>query len=116
MAHPTLMPAAEAIPVRALVASVAQGTASRVLAKTSGGTVTLFAFDAGQELSEHTAPFDALVMVLDGLLTLTIGGQLVTALPGTMVRMPAHIPHAVEAVEPTTMLLIMLRESGERPV
>ena len=93
-----------------LVSPTVQGIASRILAKTGGGNVTLFAFDTGQELSEHTAPFDALVVVLDGALTLTIGGRPVTALPGTVVRMPAHVPHALEAVEATRMLLIMLRE------
>ncbi len=76
-----------------------------------GGNVTLFAFDAGQELSEHTAPFDAFVLVLEGALTLTIGGAPVRAIPGTIVRMPANIPHAVDAREPARMLLIMLRET-----
>ena len=76
-----------------------------------GGNVTLFAFDAGQELSEHTAPFDAFVLVLEGALTLTIGGTPVRAIPGTIVRMPANIPHAVDAREPARMLLIMLRET-----
>jgi quercetin dioxygenase-like cupin family protein len=71
----------------------------------------LFAFDAGQELSEHTAPFDALVLVLEGALTLTIGGTPVRATPGTIVRMPASVPHAVYALEPTRMLLIMLRDN-----
>jgi quercetin dioxygenase-like cupin family protein len=76
-----------------------------------GGNLTLFAFDAGQELSEHTTPFDALVLVLEGALTLTIGGTPVRAIPGTIVRMPANIPHAVDALEPARMLLIMLRET-----
>jgi quercetin dioxygenase-like cupin family protein len=82
-----------------------------VLARTSGGNVTLFAFDAGQGLTEHTSPFDALVLVLEGALTLTIGGEHVRALPGTIVRMPATVPHAVEAPEPSRMLLVMLRGS-----
>ena len=76
-----------------------------------GGNVTLFAFDAGQELSEHTAPFDAFVLVLEGALTLTIGGAPVRAIPGTIVRMPSNVPHAVEALEPARMLLIMLRDN-----
>ena len=70
----------------------------------------LFAFDAGQGLSEHTAPFDAIVIVLDGQLSLTIGGTPVMAAAGHIVRMPAHVPHAVDAVEPSRMLLTMLRE------
>jgi quercetin dioxygenase-like cupin family protein len=84
-----------------------------VLAKTSGGNITLFAFDAGQGLTEHTSPFDALVMVLDGALTLTIGGAPVRATPGTIVRMPADVPHALDAQQPARMLLIMLRERKE---
>jgi quercetin dioxygenase-like cupin family protein len=89
------------------------GIASRVLAKTSGGNVTLFAFDGGEGLSEHTAPFDALVLVLDGSLALTIGGAAVTAPAGTIVRLPARVPHAVDARAPARMLLIMLREPAQ---
>ena len=87
-------------------------TASRVaiLAKTSGGNLTLFAFDAGQGLTEHTSPFEALVMVLEGACTLTIGGTPVRAIPGTVVRMPADVPHALDATEATRLLLVMLRE------
>jgi quercetin dioxygenase-like cupin family protein len=106
----TPIPPAEALSLTALIAPPDHGIASRVLAKSSGGTVTLFAFDAGESLSEHTAPFDALVLVLDGALTLTVGGQVVAAWPGTVVRMPADVPHAVEATQPSRMLLIMLRE------
>jgi quercetin dioxygenase-like cupin family protein len=108
-----MIPAAEALLLRALVSPVEQGIASRVLAKTSGGNLTLFVFDAGQGLSEHTSPFDALVMVLEGALTLTIGGAPVRATPGTIVRMPADVPHALEALEPARMLLIMLRDRKE---
>ena len=92
-----------------LVTPTAHGIASRVLGKTGGGNLTLFAFDAGQGLTEHTSPFDAFVLVLDGSLTLTIGGTPVTATPGTIVRMPASVPHAVDAPEPVRMLLIMLK-------
>ena len=109
-AKPSSIPSAEALPLHELIATTAQGIASRVLAKTGGGNLTLFAFDAGQELSEHSSPFDAMVMVLDGALDLTIGGQRVRALPGTIVRMPANIPHAVEAPEAARMLLLMFRE------
>jgi quercetin dioxygenase-like cupin family protein len=90
-----------------------QGIASRVLARTAGGNLTLFAFDAGQELTEHTSPFDALVIVLEGSLALTIDRKELTATPGTIVRMPASVPHAVRAPEPARMLLLMLREQGE---
>jgi quercetin dioxygenase-like cupin family protein len=104
------IPPSEALALAELIAPTDHGIASRVLAKTSGGNVTLFAFDAGEGLSEHTAPFDALVMVLDGSLTLTIGGTPVVAVPGTIVRMPANVPHAVDAAAASRMLLIMLRE------
>jgi quercetin dioxygenase-like cupin family protein len=105
-----MMPAAEALQLHSLVTPTAHGIASRVLARTAGGNVTLFSFDAGQGLTEHTSPFDALVMTLEGSLTLTIGGQTVHAIPGTIVRMPADVPHAVEAPEASLMLLTMLRD------
>jgi quercetin dioxygenase-like cupin family protein len=108
--NPPTLPPAEALPLQSLVTSTAQGIASRVLAKTAGGNVTLFAFDAGQGLTEHTSPFDALVMVLEGSLVLTIGGVPVRATPGTVVRMPADVPHGLEAPEPARMLLLMLRD------
>lgn len=101
---------AEALRLHSLITPTEQGIASRVLAKSAGGNLTLFAFDAGQGLTEHTSPFDALVMVLEGSLTLTIGGAAVLASPGTIVRMPADIPHAVDAPEPARMLLLMLRD------
>ena len=85
-----------------------------MLARTAGANITLFAFDAGQGLTEHTTPFDALVLVLEGALTLTIGGAPVRATPGTIVRMPAGVPHAVDAPEPARMLLIMLKEPCRR--
>ena len=83
---------------------------SRVLASTSGGTVTLFAFDGGQGLSEHTAPFDALVQLVDGEMRLDIGGAEVLLKAGEVVLMPANIPHALHAVEACRMVLTMLRE------
>ena len=113
MSKPQTIPAAEALPLSSLITPTEQGIASRVLAKTPGGNLTLFALDAGQEISEHSTPFDALVMVLQGRVALTIGGQPVDATPGTIVRMPAAVPHAVAAPEPARMLLLMLRD-GER--
>jgi quercetin dioxygenase-like cupin family protein len=106
---PTIPPA-EALSLHSLITPTEQGIASRVLARTSGGNVTLFAFDAGQGLTEHTSPFDALVIVLAGSFVLTIGGSPVRAPQGSIVRMPADVPHAVDAPEPARMLLIMLRE------
>ena len=104
------IPAAEALLLADLITPTAQGIASRVLARSGGGNLTLFAFDAGQGLSEHSTPYDALALVLEGELTLTIGGAPVHALPGTVVRMPANVPHAVDAPVPSRMLLLMFKE------
>jgi quercetin dioxygenase-like cupin family protein len=104
------IPAAEALLLANLIAPTAQGIASRVLAKNGGGNLTLFAFDAGQGLSEHSTPYDALILVLDGAVTLTIGGAPVHAVPGTVVRMPANVPHAVDAAVASRMLLLMFKE------
>ena len=93
-----------------LVDVAAGAIVSRVLAKSGGGNVTLFAFDQGQGLSEHTAPFDALVQVVDGCLQLTIGGAEVRVGGGEIVRMPADVPHALHAAEPSRMVLTMLRD------
>ena len=105
---PHLQPG-DALSLDSLVTPTRHGIASRVLAKASGGNVTLFAFDEGQGLTEHTSPFEALVLVQHGSITLTIGGTPVDATPGTIVRMPANVPHALEASEPCRMLLIMLK-------
>ena len=104
------LPPGELLALIDLITPTAQGIASRVLAKTAAGTVTLFAFDTGEDLSEHTAPFDALVLTLSGSLTLTIGGRTVMTTPQSLVLMPANVPHAVHATEASRMLLIMLRE------
>lgn len=90
--------------------SYAEGAVvSRTLKKSKAGTLTLFAFDKGQELSEHSAPFDAFVQVLDGEVELTIGGEQVLASRGEIVLMPADLPHAVRAIERFKMLLMMIR-------
>jgi quercetin dioxygenase-like cupin family protein len=104
------LPPAQAVTLDRELAYVPGAIVSRTLAKARGGSLTLFAFDAGQELSEHTAPFDAFVLVLDGRVELLIGGAPVLASAGETVRMPAGIPHAVRAVEPFKMLLTMVRE------
>jgi quercetin dioxygenase-like cupin family protein len=107
------IPPATALSLSTLVTPTEGGVASRVLAKTDGGNVTLFAFDAGQGLEEHTSPFDALVLVQEGALTLTIGGSPVSALPGAVVLMPGGVPHALDASQPTRMLLVMLRDRAK---
>ncbi len=82
---------------------------SKTLLDKKAGTLTLFAFDAGQGLSEHTAPYDATVQILEGEAELTIGGKVVKAGAGEIVIMPARIPHAVRGPGRFKMLLIMIR-------
>src|SRR5688500_17284092 len=104
------LPPGELLTLADLITPTTRGIASRVLAKTGAGNVTLFAFDAGEDISQHTAPFDALVLTLSGSLTLTIGDRAVITTPQSVVLMPANVPHAVHAIEASRMLLIMLRE------
>ena len=82
---------------------------SKTLLKKGTGNITLFAFDRGQGLSEHTAPFDAVVHILDGKAQITIGGQQQTVSAGEMLIMPANISHALHAGEKFKMLLVMIR-------
>lgn len=82
---------------------------SRTIIDKATGTVTLFAFDQGQGLSEHTAPFDALVYLLDGDAEVTISGKALYLKPGDMVVMPAGQPHALKAVKKFKMMLVMIK-------
>jgi quercetin dioxygenase-like cupin family protein len=84
---------------------------SKTIIEKATGTVTLFAFDRGQGLSEHTAPFDAMVQVLDGEVKITISGKPYHLKQGDMIIMPANEPHALSAVNSFKMLLTMIRES-----
>jgi len=84
---------------------------SRTLIKKDVGTVTLFSFDKGQGLSEHSAPYDAMVTILDGSAEINIGGELHKVSAGEMVIMPADIPHALKADEAFKMMLVMIRQS-----
>lgn len=104
------MPPAAPVELAGLVGYQDGSIVSRTLVKKNGGTLTLFAFDAGQSLSEHTAPFDAIVQILDGRVELSIGEKKVSAGRGETVLMPADIPHAVHAPERFKMLLVMIRE------
>jgi quercetin dioxygenase-like cupin family protein len=110
--NPAGLPPARPVRLEDEVAYAPGAVVSRTLAKANGGTLTVFAFDDGQELSEHTAPFDAFVTVLDGETELTIGGAAVVARRGETVLMPAKIPHAVRARGPFKMLLALVREVG----
>ncbi len=82
---------------------------SREIIRKSKGTVTLFAFDDGQGLSEHTAPFDALVYIADGVAEVTVSGQAHCLKEGEMMIMPANQPHALRAPQRFKMLLVMIR-------
>lgn len=82
---------------------------SKTLLKKEGGNITLFSFDAGQGLSEHTAPFDAVVHILDGKAEIRIGGEPHTVSAGEVLIMPANISHALHAVERFKMLLVMIK-------
>ena len=82
---------------------------SKTLLKKDTGNITLFAFDAGQGLSEHTAPFDAVVHILDGEADITIGGEVHKVASGELIIMPANVPHALQAVKRFKMLLVMIR-------
>ena len=83
---------------------------SRTLIDKKTGTVTLFAFDEGQGLSEHTAPFDALVHIIDGEAEITISGNALQVKGGEMLVMPANQPHALRALTRFKMILIMIRQ------
>lgn len=84
---------------------------SKEIIKKETGTVTVFAFDKNEGLSEHTAPFDAIVQVIDGTLELTIDGELFTLTKGNMIIMPANIPHALHAKERFKMVLTMIKSN-----
>ena len=83
---------------------------SKMLLKRETGSVTLFAFDRGQALSEHTTPYEALVVLLDGEAEVTIGGQGYRLRPGETITLPPGIPHSVRAAERFKMMLVMIRE------
>jgi quercetin dioxygenase-like cupin family protein len=82
---------------------------SRVILKSPGGNVTLFAFDEGQALSEHTAPFNALVQVIDGEAQITIASEAHRVVAGEMILLPANVPHALDATTRFKMILTMIR-------
>lgn len=100
---------ARAINLRELIDYQEGSVVSREVVSKKTGTVTLFAFDKGQGLSEHTAPFDALVFCLDGEVEVTISGNPIRLREGEMVIMPADQPHALKALQRFKMLLIMIR-------
>ena len=88
---------------------------SRALVKDKAGTVTAFAFAAGEGLSEHTTPYDALVCVVDGRAGIVIEGAAHTVAAGQIIRLPANVPHSVQAEVPFKMLLVMVRTAQPPP-
>ena len=82
---------------------------SKTLLQKEIGNLTLFSFDSGQGLSEHTSPFDAVIYILDGKAEVTIGGEQKPVQAGEMLIMPAKVPHALHAAQRFKMLLIMIR-------
>ena len=105
----TEMKAAEAMRLAELVNYQEGAVVSRTLLSRPTGTVTLFAFDAGQGLSEHTAPFDALAHLLEGEAEIVVSGKALPTRAGEAVLMPANQPHALKAVTRFKMLLTMIR-------
>ena len=85
------------------------GVISKRVLENSSGNITLFSFDKDQKLSEHSAPFDAFIQVLDGKAKIIIGGKPNILLPGDSIIMPANVPHAVYAEEQFKMLLTMIK-------
>jgi len=87
------------------------GIVSKTVLKKQTGNVSLFSFDKGEALSEHTAPFDAMIMVVDGKGEIIIGGKSFILNPGQSIIMPANVTHAVNAVEKFKMVLTMIRSN-----
>ena len=100
----------KAICMASMVDVAPDAVVSRTVVSKKAGTVTLFAFDKGQGLSTHSAPYDALVFILDGVVRITIDEKILRAKAGDMVLMPANHPHALLAVQPFKMALVMIKE------
>ncbi len=99
----------KALTLSELVAYQDGSVVSKTLIDKKIGTLTMFSFGAGQGLSEHTAPFDAVVQVVDGEAEVVINGEPQTVAAGQLIIMPANIPHELKAVKPFKMLLTMIR-------
>jgi quercetin dioxygenase-like cupin family protein len=102
-------PKSEILKLAELVSYQDGSVVSRQITKADAGNVTLFAFDKDQELSEHTAPFDALAHILDGRAEIRISGKAFQLVTGEAIIMPANEPHALRAETPFKMLLTMIR-------
>lgn len=107
--HEQKNPGPEVLRLEDMVSYQGGSVVSREIIRKSTGTVTIFAFDEGQGLSEHTAPFDALVYVVDGNVEIVISGKPFTLMEGDMIMLPAGQPHALKALSKFKMLLVMIR-------
>ncbi len=100
----------EPLAMKELTTYQSEAIVSRTLLNRNGGTATMFAFDQGQALSEHTAPYDALIIAVDGKADIIISGNEYSIEEGQMIRLPANEPHAVKALTRFMMLLVMIRK------
>ena len=96
--------------MKELVSYQSEAIVSRTLLNRNGGTATMFAFDQGQALSEHTAPYDALVIAVDGKADIIVSGNGYSIEEGQTIRLPANEPHAIKALTRFMMMLVMIRE------
>lgn len=103
------IPSGEPFALKDLVTCAPGAIVSRVLTKNDHCNLTLFAFDASQGLTEHTSPFDAYVVLLDGSMEITVGGKTARPTAGETIFLPATVPHALHAPVPAKMLLVMVR-------
>lgn len=103
------LPSAEAVAAAALLQHQGGAVVSRTVLKNAAGSVTIFAFDEGQGLTEHTSPFDALAFVLEGETEIRVAGKPIAAKTGDLILMPANQPHGLTAKSRFKMMLTMLR-------
>ncbi|OGV39053.1 MAG: cupin [Lentisphaerae bacterium GWF2_49_21] len=107
-----LLETSKSFELKELISYAKNSIVSRTVAERKTGTLTVFAFDKDQGLSEHSAPFDAIVQVIDGTGEFIIGGKPLKASSGQILIMPAKVPHAVKAVKKFKMLLTMIRSEN----
>lgn len=98
----------QVLPLKSIVAYQKGSIVSRMIINKHGGTVTAFAFGEGEGLSEHTAPYDAMIIALDGRVEVILGGEPHYLSEGDMLIMPANVPHALNPLTPFKMLLVMI--------
>lgn len=113
--QPLNFPAATPTDLAAMIDYQEGAVISRTLQQDEVGTLTVFSFDQGQGLSEHTSPFNAFVQILDGRAEITIGGKKIPVQAGQLILMPGGVPHQLDALEPFKMLLTLFRTQPQDP-